>query len=314
MTLFSLVSLVELRNVFLPLSVLASSFSLIIVLYKIAWRGLAWTRALLPLMVACEFLRIAFHQSTRGILLVIALSFELAILLVALLTVFRLRRTIPRRETASVLYESIVRFLPENITKVMVSELMTIGMSLRTFRSHRSSATESFRFIEQSPLGFLWIVVLVGSIPELILFHYVLKRHPFVDGLLTFGCIWGFLWVVGYYISFRDAPHEMNGNQITVRYAFQRNASFSVSNVSTIALKKNASREDYKTYSAAERFCISHADLLEVTFSSPITIRDFTGKTVESQRLAISVDERGEFTRSLQRNPSYIAVFLSGRS
>ncbi len=130
---------------------------------------------------------------------------------------------------AGAIYRSLARVLPAKLAAGVTGELAILGSAFSglfsSLRTKRASLLPSFTYVNTGPLRYLWLIVLIGAVPETWLLHLLLPRHRVIELILLVIVLWGFLWLIGYYHAMRDHPHTIEGECATFRFGFRRSCT-----------------------------------------------------------------------------------------
>ncbi len=206
------------------------------------------------------------------------------------------------KSNKAAMYRALARFLPAMVAASLASESMILLSAFSKFGATQASIATSFSYVMAGPLRSLWLIVLIGAVPETWLLHLLMPRHRTLEVVLLALEIWGLIWVRGYYRAMRDHPHTIEGGCVTLRFGFRRSCTVPLPSILTMKTSRFASREAFAGYREWERFCVNHCDLVELTLSPEATVDEFTGAHHRVTRLAVSFDDADSFVQAVERS------------
>ena len=178
-------------------------------------RGLLpWTRLLLPAVVLVETLPLLMNipvGSLRWARIGTALVLEVALL--ALLTTRFLRmRPEPGLLPENHLAKPMAAFFPTAVARMFALEFVVLLSALRfIFGGWRHADPPGFSYRKESVLGALLPALPLLILGDLVLMEVFLRSAPFWVRLSIHGLdVYGILWVVGLWSTFRFRPHTLD--------------------------------------------------------------------------------------------------------
>ncbi len=199
-------------------------------------------------------------------------------------------------------YRSLARIFPAAIAAALMSEWRILCAAFSGLPGKPATSANSFTYATTGPLRYVWLIALIGAVPETWLLHLLLPLHRTMETILIAMVAWSLVHFAGSYHSMRDHPHTLEGDRATLRFAFRRRCEVPLTSIVTIKTSRLVSRDAFAGYRKWERFCINHSDLVELTLSPEAMVEEFTGERYSVARLAVSFDDAQAFTHAVERS------------
>jgi hypothetical protein len=259
----------------------------------LAWRvvrhEVAWTRLLVPGIVAIEGIGFATHDEVVPW----TLRLGTAALLEITFVVIAVREL--RRPTAGFIEDRIARafgaLLPPTIARFAALEIVIVGMAVRFVSGGWRRATPpGFTYHRQSGLRMFLPMLPLLAVGDVLLLELVLLRHAdtWLRIVVHALAIYGLVWLVGLYASLRARPHRLADGVVTLHRGLLRRLDVRVDEIASIA-PLPAFADDWK-----KRAYTRGALRLDVAGPSILEIRLHAGT-----RVLVAVDEPAPFVAAL---------------
>lgn len=266
---------------------------------------LRWSRLLLPAIFLVEGLGLWWAeggQAWQAARFATAIALELAVIALAIHQLWRAPRSDELSEDR--LARPLGDLLPPRVARLVALELTVLGLALRyVFGGWRRPAHPGFTYHRDATLRMLLPVLPLMAaadvaLLELVILPGVARWLKIVVHVLA---IYGVLWLIGLWASFRARPHCIHGGRATLHRGLLRHVELSLDQIASIGVMPTFS-DDWKLRAYRKgtiRVDVAGPAVLDIRLRAPIRAVGVLGFGPASDHLIVSVDDASAFTAAL---------------
>lgn len=286
---------------------LAMLASRIVILAVAVHRGeLRWSRLLLPGIFLVEGLGIWWGDggsTWQSVRLVTAIALELALVVLAIHQVWRA----PRGDELSDdrLARPLENLLPPRVARLIALELTVVGLALRyLFGGWREPARPGFTYHRDAVLRMMLPALPLMAAADVVLLELVILPNVarWIRIVVHILALYGALWVIGLWASFRTRPHQINGARAILHRGLMRHVEVPLDLVASVRPMPSFG-DDWKLRAyrkGAIRIDVAGAATLEIRLRAPIQSIGPLGPGRSSDRVLVSADDPTAFITAAQ--------------
>lgn len=264
---------------------------IVVLIWKVVRREVAWTRLLLPGILAIEGVGVATHDAIAPWTVRLGAAALLEITFVAI-AVRELRRSARGTEPIE---QRIARafgaLLPPTIARLAAFEIVIVGSALRfVLGGWRRPSPPGFAYHRESGLRMLLPLLPLLAVGDVLLLELVLLPHAaaWLRVVVHALAIYGLVWLVGVYASVRARPHRIANGVLALHRGLLRHLDVPVADIASITPLPTFS-DDWK-----KRAYTRGALRLDIAGPPILEIRLRTGT-----RVLVAIDEPAPFVAAL---------------
>ena len=216
-------------------------------LYGIAQRKTAWTRLLLPVLIAL-ILAGSWHGGLGAGRMAWAIAaFEIVVIIWVVVTV--LRSASRSRYFERDIESSISRFLPPVLSKTVAGELAVMVSAYQyvvsrfSKRARAGSDSEIFGYVEDASIRHLPLLIFLINVVDVIAFEiFLVTLSPIYNILFLILDVWALVWVIGLVGSMHLRPHVVSGETVTLNRGLLRRVVIPVEDIESVQIAPKADR------------------------------------------------------------------------
>lgn len=263
-----------------------------------AWHGrLPWTRLLVPGVFLIEGAGLLFSHAPgpwRAAKLVTGLALEVGLLALMAHRFFRLAPE-PGVLPEDHLAKPLTAFLPPRVARIIAKEVVLLGSALRFLAGGwRRPDPPGFSYHRESAFA-----AILPALPLLLLADFllleVLLRHlkPMTRLLIHAVDVYGVIWVLGLWASFRRRPHTVEGDAIRLHKGLLAHLDLSKSQIVSIGPVPTFD-DDWarlRFTRTAHDFQMPGATPLLLELSVPVRVMGLLGPGRPKTRVLVAADD-----------------------
>jgi hypothetical protein len=283
----------------------------LVALAAAARRGeLGWSRLLLPTIFLVEGIGLwwgdggSTWQSAR---LATAIALEVAIIVLAIHHIRRAPHTDELPEDR--LARPLGHLVPPRAARLIALELTVLGLALRhLLGGWRRPPRPGFSYHQDSNLRTFLLVLPLIAAADVVLLELVILPHValWIRIVVHVLEIYGVLWLIGLWASFRARPHRVHDGRAILHRGFLRHIAVPLDQIASISPMPSFS-DDWKLRAyrkRAIRVDVSGPATLELRLRTPLRPVGLLGPGRASDHLIVSVDDASGFIAALGTFPT----------